>query len=35
VYFRRVAYDIDATADRVRRIEQLDRRFAERLYRGE
>jgi diadenosine tetraphosphatase ApaH/serine/threonine PP2A family protein phosphatase len=35
IYFRRVAYDIDATAEKVKRIEQLDRRFAERLYRGE
>lgn len=35
VYFRRVAYDIDDTAERVRRIDQLDRRFAERLFRGE
>lgn len=35
VYFRRVDYDIDATADKVRRIEALDKRFAERLYRGE
>jgi diadenosine tetraphosphatase ApaH/serine/threonine PP2A family protein phosphatase len=35
VYFRRVAYDIDDTAAKVTAIDMLDRRFAERLYRGE
>jgi diadenosine tetraphosphatase ApaH/serine/threonine PP2A family protein phosphatase len=35
VYFRRVDYDVDATAEAVRRIPQLDRRFADRLGRGE
>ena len=35
VYFRRVPYDVDATAALVHQIEALDRRFAERLYRGE
>jgi predicted phosphodiesterase len=35
VYFRRVAYDVEATANRLRRIDALDRRFADRLYRGE
>ncbi len=35
VYFRRVEYDIDEAASRVRAIPELDRRFAERLYRGE
>jgi diadenosine tetraphosphatase ApaH/serine/threonine PP2A family protein phosphatase len=35
VYFRRVAYDIDATAQRVRSIPSLDQRFADRLFRGE
>lgn len=35
VYFRRVPYDVDATAELIRRVDALDRRFAERLYRGE
>ncbi len=35
VYFRRVAYDIDAVAEKVRAIPALDQRFADRLYRGE
>lgn len=35
VYFRRVDYDVAITAEAVRRVPQLDRRFAERLYRGE
>jgi diadenosine tetraphosphatase ApaH/serine/threonine PP2A family protein phosphatase len=35
VYFRRVAYNIDAVAARVRAISELDPRFADRLYRGE
>jgi len=35
VYFRRVAYDIDDVAKRVRAIADLDPRFADRLYRGE
>jgi len=35
VYFRRIDYDIAATANAVRRIPQLDRRFADRLFRGE
>jgi predicted phosphodiesterase len=35
VYFRRVAYDIDDVAKRVRAISDLDSRFADRLYRGE
>lgn len=35
VYFRRVAYDVDAVAARLRAIPDLDPRFADRLYRGE
>ncbi len=35
VYFRRVQYDIDAVAKRVRAIPELDPRFADRLFRGE
>ncbi len=35
VYFRRVPYDIDAVARRVRAIPELDPRFADRLFRGE
>jgi predicted phosphodiesterase len=35
VYFRRVSYDIDAVAKRVRAIPELDPRFADRLFRGE
>jgi diadenosine tetraphosphatase ApaH/serine/threonine PP2A family protein phosphatase len=35
VYFRRVAYDIDAVAAKVREISALDQRFGDRLYRGE
>lgn len=35
VYFRRVEYDVAVTAEAVRRVPQLDRRFAERLFRGE
>lgn len=35
VYFRRIAYDIDAVAGRVRAVPELDPRFADRLYRGE
>ncbi len=35
VYFRRVAYDIQATVRRFRAVPQLDPRFAERLGRGE
>lgn len=35
VYFRRVAYDIDDVARRVRATPELDARFADRLYRGE
>ena len=35
VYFRRVDYPVDITAEAVRRIPQLDRRFADRLLRGE
>lgn len=35
VYFRRVEYSIDATAELVRGIPELDDRLAERLYRGE
>ena len=35
VYFRRVAYDIDEVAMRVQKHEALDKRFAERLFRGE
>lgn len=35
VYFRRVEYEIDVTADAIRQIPELDDRLAERLYRGE
>jgi diadenosine tetraphosphatase ApaH/serine/threonine PP2A family protein phosphatase len=35
VYFRRVAYDLDATMRRFRAVPALDVRFAERLQRGE
>lgn len=35
VYWRRVAYDIDATATMIRGIDALDNRLADRLYRGE
>jgi diadenosine tetraphosphatase ApaH/serine/threonine PP2A family protein phosphatase len=35
VYWRRVAYPIDETAKRFKEVQQLDQRFAERLYRGE
>jgi len=35
VYFRRVEYDVAETAERVRQVEELDERFAERLFRGE
>ena len=35
VYFRRVSYDIEDTAERVREVESLDKRFADRLFRGE
>ncbi|MBA3707961.1 MAG: metallophosphoesterase family protein [Planctomycetes bacterium] len=35
VYWRRVAYDIDETAARFKKVEALDYRFAERLFRGE
>jgi diadenosine tetraphosphatase ApaH/serine/threonine PP2A family protein phosphatase len=35
VYWRRVTYDIDEVAGLFRKVEQLDPRFAERLYRGE
>ena len=35
IYFRRVQYDIDAVAKRVRAVPDLDPRFADRLQRGE
>jgi diadenosine tetraphosphatase ApaH/serine/threonine PP2A family protein phosphatase len=35
VYFRRVSYEIDDTADQIRGSPELDDRLAERLYRGE
>ncbi|MEK7415295.1 MAG: metallophosphoesterase family protein [Planctomycetota bacterium] len=35
VYFRRVAYDIEAVAARFRATPELDPRFADRLFRGE
>lgn len=35
VYFRRVAYDTAAAAERLRAVPELDHRFAERLLRGE
>jgi predicted phosphodiesterase len=35
VYFRRVPYDIQDTANRMARIKALDRRIADRLFRGE
>ena len=35
VYFRRVAYDVAATAALVRGVDALDERLAERLFRGE
>jgi diadenosine tetraphosphatase ApaH/serine/threonine PP2A family protein phosphatase len=35
VYWRRVAYDIDTTANLIRANKALDVRLAERLYRGE
>jgi diadenosine tetraphosphatase ApaH/serine/threonine PP2A family protein phosphatase len=35
VYFRRVEYDIAATATLVRAVPELDQRFADRLFRGE
>lgn len=35
IYFRRVEYDINLTAEAIRRVPQLDRRLAERLFRGE
>ena len=35
VYFRRVAYDVNATVAAIRAVPELDRRFAERLTRGE
>jgi predicted phosphodiesterase len=35
IYYRRVAYDIAATADLIRGIDELDNRLADRLFRGE
>lgn len=35
IYFRRVSYDIDATARKIKAIPELEDRLAERLYRGE
>ncbi len=35
VYWRRIPYDIDTTAEHFRQVPSLEHRFAERLYRGE
>ncbi len=35
VYFRRVSYDIEATAARIAKVPDLDPRLADRLFRGE